>query len=1094
MKYSLTALICIWTLLVHPAKAQESFTIDVSNMPLEQLLTQIGKTYNLHFVYVASALEGLPPVSVRVRNADMEEALDAVFRNLPIRYTVRQNIITLTRTGGARADSPAIALSGIVQDGETGQYVAHATVRLQNSGVGTVTSDAGEFSLTVPVGSDTLYVAAMGYAPGKVRIAGQGPYHIELQPVNRDIDAVVVTGIVDRKLESYTSTTASISGDELRKLTNSNALAALQIVDPAFIIIANNIRGNDPALLPQIELRGKTSLAELTLEGELGEDPNLPLFILDGFESSLDQVVNLDINRIASITLLKDAVSASLYGARSANGVVVVETYQPRSDKFTLQYRSDLGMEIADIGSYNLMDAIEKVEFERLSGRFTAGGMQNQNPAVLSRAYNERRKKALQGQSYDWILVPLQPGLSVNHSLSLAGAVNGLSYAAGGNLRQLSGVMRGTEKKQWGAWGDLTYQRGDWKIISKTFVNGSGLDSSPTNDFSSYVKQSPLYTPLDTGRKLDEIPYRERLGSYQEPNYVYNALLPSRSRTNGQTYQQNLSVVWQPNAQWEVSTKWQWAYHGNTNKEFLSPDDTRFEDTPLAQRGTYTYFKRAESAYQGNAMATWRPFMPDRHRLTVNLRGEIQQLDVGHSGYTLNGFPTGASGFLSEALSDAPPKPLATPSPPTIRRVNGLISGNYVFADRYFVDGTVRLDGSTQFGSAHRHTVFWSAGIGWNVHQEAFSVNQEWISVLRLRLSTGLTGNQQFGSFLSTIVYESDRLGESSGITHGSLGNPFLRWQSTQQTNLGLDLEFWESRVAASVNWYRKTTDPLIGVIDLPLSTGVSRYAMNIGRLDGRGVDGFIRISPIYDRARARLWSIGATFFHGTSEYADLAPELVALNGDLRNNQSLRQYTNGYSPDDIWAVRSLGIDPSTGQEVFIDREGVQTHQYNPADMVVVGNARPFLHGVINTHAQVRDFSFGVYLSYSLGRSLLNEALYEKVENISFEELSANQDRRALYDRWQSYGDRARFRGIGLLEETPISSRFIQRENLLAGESLSMGYTFTAARYPLISALGIHQIHCIAYANNFLRFSNILAERGIEYPFSRTFSLSVNVSW
>lgn len=1097
MKRALFVTVVIALAWIKPLQAQE-ITVDVSGASLTDVFSQLNQQYGYHFVYVASVLDGLPNVSVTVRNSNIHAVMDEVLQGLPLAYTVRGRVITLTRKDGPiDDDSSSLPITGMIYDRETMAPIPYVSVQWEDQ-QGTVSSSEGDFEVRVPIGTDSLHFTAVGYYPETVSFGDVNDYRIGLRPQTVGIEEVVVTGIVERRQESYTSATTVISGRQLRQLTNANALAALQALDPAFVIIANNLRGSDPSLLPQIELRGKTSLTGLSIEGELGIDPNLPLFILDGFESSLEQIINLDINRISSVTLLKDAVSSALYGARSANGVVVVETRRPTGGPLRFSYRADIGFETADISDYNMMNALEKVEFERLSGRYEVVKRDDNynygNPVALSRAYNERYKKALQGQDFNWLEVPLRPGFTHNHSLFVEGGSSRWQFSVGGNRRNRQGVMRGTDRTTWGVWGDVAFRKGKWSVLAKTFINGNSDDGSPVNDFSRYVRQSPLYTPLDTAKYLDAIPYRDQRNFYQEPNYLYDAQLNSSLNSQAQSYQQNIAIRWQLSPAWELSSQWQLSYQQAKRTEFISPKDTRYDLVPIQQRGSYDFQRSRQLGYQGNIMTTWKRTVADKHRFTVNVRAEVQQLDRNNRGYLLSGFPLENSGRPEEAFDGKPSQLEVLPSPPMIRRLDGLVSANYVFANRYFMDLTARVDGSTQFGSANRYAGFWSAGVGWNMHEESFLKQADFIRQLRVTLNTGRTGNQSFGSFLSTVVYEPLTTQMDDGIAHTSLGNPNLKWQTTYQTNIGLDVELWDGRFVLNGNWYWKNTDPLIGVIDMLPSSGVSNFAMNVGKLKTHGIDASVRFSPIFRPDREVQWSVGVTLFHHQSRYAELADELLALNEQMSDNLSLQRYINGFSPDDLWAVRSLGIEPSTGRELFLSKDGQKTFEYNPADVVVIGNARPWLDGFVNTMVAYKGFSLGAYFRYSLRKELLNDALYEKVENIDFDDLSANQDRRALYDRWQEPGDQARFRGIALLETVPMSSRFIQRENLFSGDALSIGYTFDANRNRFVERLRLKQLRLTGYANDFLRLSNVLAERGTQYPFAKTYSFSLEVTW
>lgn len=190
----------------------------------------------------------------------------------------------------------------------------------------------------------------------------------------------------------------------------------------------------------------------------------------------------------------------------------------------------------------------------------------------------------------------------------------------------------------------------------------------------------------------------------------------------------------------------------------------------------------------------------------------------------------------------------------------------------------------------------------------------------------------------------------------------------------------------------------------------------------------------------------------------------------------------------MWAVRSLGINPSDGRELFLTKEGTYTFEYDTEDEVVVGNSEPKLEGVLGSTLYWKGFSFSLYFRYSLGADVFTEATYNKVENISLAGLKSNQDKRALHDRWQKPGDHAKFKGISLTETTPISSRFVLRENYIKAESISIGYDFESQA---VQKLGIQSLRLQANTTDLFRISSIKEERGIEYPFARSFSFSLS---
>lgn len=1085
---------CICGCLFAGSVKAQTIELELNNATVEEAFSILNERYGFHFVYVSATLEGLPKISLRVHHAGIKEALEQLTQDLPLNYAIKGKVITVTRqNGGQQQVLPFI--DGYVVDAKTGTPIPKASIQYTNKAGGAVTLDDGTFRVPIPIGVDSVRWTAVGYRPHTAVFRGTKSYHIALQPAIADFDEVVITGIVERKQSQYTSSTSTFTGTQLKQIANGNIIMGLNALDPSFMIIPNNLQGSNPNRLAQIELRGKTSLTEAAVRAQFGTDPNLPLFVLDGFESSLQQITDLDINRVASVTLLKDAASSVLYGAQSANGVVVVETLKPTAGKLGIFYTSDFSIERADLSSYNMMNAAEKLEFERLAGRYT--GKEDDiliDRLGLDRAYNNRLRKVLQGVNYDWLEVPLQTALTHNNSLYLQGGNAKWQYGGGGNYKQKPGVMKGSERDTWSGYADISFRTANWYIQGKSTYFGGKAFGSPTANFSNYVAQSPLYTPSDSQPFLDEIPYPDKAGTYREPNYVYNALLNSYEHQYTSTFMQQISTTWQLAPEWQLIGRAQLSHELVKADTFWSPKDTRYALLNTRERGAYTAHTYSRRRYQGSVMAVWNHLISPDQLLTVNLRTEVMEADINEKGFKLRGFPEETTGEASQSYYFTNNKREPLPSPPKIRRVNALVSGNYSFKNRYFVDATLRVDGSTQFGSANRYATFWSLGLGWNIHNEAF-MKERWkgLRILRLRANSGLTGNQNFGSFASTVSYLPIGDDIAGGIIHESLGNPQLEWQNTRQTNIGLDVELWKGRVSFTANLFEKLTSPLIADIDLPPSTGVSNYALNVGDLRLRGYEGMLRFSPIYQPSGDWFCTIGLTALGYSSKFQNLSSLLNGANEQLRDAKALSRFQNGYSPDDLWAVRSLGIDPATGREVFLTKEGQPSFDYDDNDVVKVGNQRPWVEGVLSSLVGFKGFQLGAYFRYRLGVTRLNEALYEKVENITFDELSSNQDRRALYDRWQQPGDQARFKGISLLDETPISSRFLQRENIFSGESLSIAYLWEAGKSLWLKRIGIRSVRITGYANDFFRMSNILAERGVAYPFSRTYALSFGLT-
>ncbi len=310
------------------------------------------------------------------------------------------------------------------------------------------------------------------------------------------MEDVIVTGMYTRKVESFTGAATVYSAAQLKTIGNQNVIQSLKTLDPAFIIVDNNALGSNPNALPNIEIRGKTGI--MGIRDGNGQDPNQPLFILDGFETDMRTVLDLDMNRVANVTILKDAASTALYGSRASNGVVVIETKRPREGKLNLAFNYDNTIQMPDVHDYNLMDATEKLEFERLSGKYIK--FPNVvDPSVqvdLDKEYNEKLNNVLKGVNSYWLNEPLQVGCQNNFSLYIDGGDKNVTYGIGAKCGKVNGVMKGSGRNIGNANIDLGYRKGKFNVASKLFLSSYNASESPYGKFSDFSR------PIHTTKKI----------------------------------------------------------------------------------------------------------------------------------------------------------------------------------------------------------------------------------------------------------------------------------------------------------------------------------------------------------------------------------------------------------------------------------------------------------------------------------------------------------------------------------------------------------------------------------------------------------------
>lgn len=302
-----------------------------------------------------------------------------------------------------------------------------------------------------------------------------------------------------------------------------------------------------------------------------------------------------------------------------------------------------------------------------------------------------------------------------------------------------------------------------------------------------------------------------------------------------------------------------------------------------------------------------------------------------------------------------------------------------------------------------------------------------------------------------------------------------------------------DNRLRVNFDLYNKKTDPQLLPIGYPSSTGVSSIHDNMGMLKTRGFASAINYQII--RKQDFYWAVNASTAHTKATYHDFGQSMERFSEENRTSQSLYRYVDGNSPDDLWAVKSMGIDPGTGREIFLKRDGTQTFEWDKADEVVVGNSSPDLEGVIGSRVWWKGFSLGIHFRYRIGGQAFMTDLYNKVENADGNNIAGaggkwfNQDRRALYDRWRNPGDEAKFMAITIMQANPISSRFVMDNNQLSAESINFSYETSA---PWVQKVGMRSVTFSAYLNDIFRISTIKNERSTDYPHAHIVSFSIGM--
>lgn len=1073
--------------------SKKKVTLRAKDTPLIQVLLEVQKQCEVNFLYEKTQLENFKPITLEVRDAELATVLETIFNGSGFTYKITGNNITVVKQTPRANDGRPQPLKGKVTD-EKGAPLPGVTVAIKGTGLGMVTDDEGKYALQLPaVGDVVLVYSFVGMKSQEVKFSGQKEINIVLQEDVAEMDEVVVTGIFERRKESFTGAATTITHKELLSRGNQNLIQSLKNLDPSLNIAENLSFGSDPNRLPDMELRGTSSFPDV--KGEYASNPNLPLFILDGFETTLEKVIDLDINRIESVTLLKDAAAKAIYGSKAANGVMVIETVRVKSGELRVNYIGSVNLELPDLSSYNLCDAREKLDLEYKLGAYTGNiPKQDYEKKLL---YYQNLAEIERGANTDWMAQPLRNGVGHKHSLNMEVGNRELRASMDLSYNDIKGVMKGSGRKTVSAGFSVIYQYKNLLFRNQFTFSNMKSEDSPYGDFSEYTKLNPYWVPYDEDGNLRKYLGVGPLSSEKVYNPMYNATINTTSKKNYSDYTNNTYIEWNVTDGMKLVGRVGLSGRNDGAEKFLPGSHLNFVNTAeddFFKKGSYTQTYGKSFALSSdinlNYSHNW-----NKHILFANLGANIRSSKSESYTHQAVGFPNDKMDniiFAKQYAEDSKP----TGSESIDREVGVLLAVNYSYDDRYLADFSLRENASSQFGSENRWGSFWSAGLGWNVHNERF-FKGTFVKQLRLRATMGYTGSQNFNSYQGMLLYNyftDDSYLDCIGTYLEGLANNKLKWQQKFDTNYGVDINLW-GRLNVKFDYYRAVTNNLLTDVTTPPSLGFASYKDNLGKLLNTGYE--FRVNyQVYSRPENRTYvNIFVAGTHNKNKIKKISNSLSSLTDEqdkqaATSNKPFVRFVEGQSMSAIWAVRSLGIDPSGGKEVFVRPDGTLTDTWSVLDQVVCGDTEPKLRGNIGFSMEYKGLSVSLTALYRLGGYMYNSTLVDKVENAS---LNYNVDKRAYYAAWMQEGDIVQFKNIGNWQRpTQATSRFVQKLNEFDFSSLSVGYDFY--RFRFVKKCKMERMQLMFNMNDIAKLSSVKIERGTSYPFARYCSFTLNVNF
>ena len=1073
-------------------------TLRISNQSLSKVLEKVAEAADAKLQLQGITLVNIEkPISLNVKDKPLDKVLGELVgnQNVKIRYEEPRTIILEPYKVVPATESKLLSVEGRVVDAETGEPLIAAQILITDGGAtgegGTITDVDGKFSLRVR-SKGSLRISYMGYETLSKQITKpESGITISLKPSYDNLGEVVITGLSKRKESSYTGNYVTVKGSELLKMNPTNILKGLQFYDPSFKILENNSRGSDPNAEPEFQIRGDQSLGtsasmnsmDLMLDN-VSSRPNTPLFVLDGFIVPMSRILDLDPERVDNITILKDAAATAVYGSRASNGVVVVETKVAPDGALSVSYNGTVTVQAPDLTDYNMMNAREKLDTEWRAGMYNPQNANDMNE------YNRYMRNILGGVNTYWLSQPLRTAIQNRHSLSVAGGTDVFRYSLDVNAAFQPGVMEGSENSTKGVNFGMTYLKRKFTMRANINLSEATGKNSPYGSFSSYTRLNPYYKPVDEDGKYAQI--IDNYKGYVITNPLYDAHVGIKDGTSSLSITSSVNLEYMLFKNLRLTGQFSYTKGQANTDRFLPADHTSFAtETDLTRKGSYQKSTGDMTSWSSNIGVNYNLLL-DKHLLSVFGNWTVNEDANDYVNLSATGYPDPhMNDFIFGNKMDTSPSGTEAKS-----RSMGLIGQlSYSYDDRYSVDFNINAEASSRY-SDHSLVPFWSVGGRWNAHNEKWL--QGYISNLVLRASYGVTGEQNFSPYEAIEFYsysETMKPYESFpvlGAVLAGLNNPDLGWAQTHNTSFAIDLGFWKNRVNVSFNYYNNITKELLTNYDLAPSTGFGSMTMNAGELQNQGFDATLNVIAVQDIRNQFYWTWNVNANHNKNKIRKVSDYLRKINEEQLKSASapLPIYQEGESTTTLYAVRSLGVDPVTGQEVFLKRNGEKTFVWDAADKVPVGNTTPDVSGTITTSVNWKDLSCAVGFTYKWGGIVYNSTLVDKIENSN---IANNLDRRAGYGRWEKPGDVVRYVKFSQYgANTPASTRFIMDDNELQVATINLGYRMRSDKYTFLKRMNVDALTLNFTTNDICRLSTIRMERGLDYPFARSYTLSMSI--
>ncbi|MEQ8416462.1 MAG: TonB-dependent receptor [Imperialibacter sp.] len=900
-----------------------------------------------------------------------------------------------------------VPISGKVFD-ENGDPLPGATIVVKGTAVGTISDINGSFNLLAPNDATSLIVSFVGYQSQEVSIAGRSTIDVTLQADIQALQEIVVIGYGAVKKADITGSVAQVKSEELQAVPVFNVEQALKARAAGVQVTQNS---GEPGGRIEVRIRGGNSM--------IGS--NQPLYVVDGFPMT-GGINFLNPADIESIDILKDASATAIYGARGANGVVIITSKRGTTNqKGKIEVNSFYGVQTAT-KQYDLMNA---KEYAVIANEWLKNGGQTPFFDV----------NAVQNPGTDWQDEVLRAAPIQNHTIAFSGGSEKTRYSLSGNYFDQEGILINTGAKRGSVRLNLDHEVNDWlKTGVNLNVSRRQQLSVPVNNgyrgttvLSAAASAPPTLSVYDENGLPTQIEKAYNFGSADMRNPMIFAQNQTNALSNNVVGNANFEVKITEDLSFKTLLGIEYAY---TLSDYFSP--IIFEN----DRGSASQNNYYRSSFLNENTLRYNKTFNDLHSLSV-VAGYTYQTDMNRSfGIGVSGFSNNTTRNYNLAAAETINTPGSGISEWTL--ASWLARANYSFNDKYLLTVSMRTDGSSRFGTNNKWAVFPSAAIGWRISEEDFMRNVTAVSDLKLRASYGITGNTALSPYQSLDRMNSVRAiyadqSPSIGFSPSGISNPDLKWETTAQMDIGVDFGMLDNRLRFTADYYKKNTTDLLASVPLPPSVGFGSILQNVGEIENQGFEFTVNTDIL---TRAVTWDVTASFSANKNKVVEIAGGsdiLSAGQGALWSSTNIAR--EGEPLGSFYGYLEDGLtDQGFIKYMDLNGDGI----INSLDRTILGNPNPdFFYG-INSHLTYKGFDLNVFFEGVYGNQIFNATNGTHLNSF---QRGNNQFRDLLGNYWteENPNPNAKYPKISSATAIDISDRFIEQGNYLRVKSIRLAY-------------------------------------------------------